>query len=155
MSIFTNICMHAYIPNDPGEMGMQSHAQERGCLCKDEGLCGSVRRCVRACMFTSIGKLTRKHVSSGRQKSKLCAMRRCERPVAKGQQFLGRRGSPLCTGQSLHACIPVACGNGCSSLISLFFQFCRQQEPMFALAACSPPASSGYVLCRAAALPHC
>lgn len=37
---------------------MQSDAQECGCLRKDEGLCGLVRRCV--CVFTSTGEPTRK-----------------------------------------------------------------------------------------------
>lgn len=97
--------MHAHIPNDPGEMGMQSHAQERGCLYKDEGLCGLVRACVcvYVSMFMSTGELIRKHGSSGRQKFKLCATRRCECPVVQRaaisrekERALVHRTEPAC-----------------------------------------------------------
>lgn len=55
--------------------------------------------------------------------------------LCKGQQFLWRKEDPLCTGQSLHVFTWSACGNGCWSLISLFFQLQKEQEAMSALAA--------------------
>ena len=47
------------------------------------------------CVFTCTGELTRKHASSRRQKSKLCATRRCECPVVKRAAISREKGRPL------------------------------------------------------------
>lgn len=93
ISIFMNTYVQAHTPYDPAEVGMWSLAQEGGVFAKTKVCVGW---CAGIGVFTSTGKGDHQgRPSSGRQKSKLCAARRCQGLAVQRPAISLEKGRPL------------------------------------------------------------
>lgn len=88
-----NTFVQAHTPNDPTEVGMWSLAQEGGAFAKTKVCVGW---CAGPGVFTSTGKGDHQgRPSSGRQKPKLCAARRCQGLAVQRAAASLEKGRPL------------------------------------------------------------